>query len=395
MLMKNLNKLTAVGVALILPLAGFCQEQAPKESTTYFSNVLFLTLIATILILAIVIAAFSSVFKNIADSDFLINKYSTKTDSTTKSTIVSLVLFLSSLSMMAQEKVTAIVTPDDGRIGGLDQFTFYFLIIIIFIELLVLSLMFFQFNYLVKNISPAAEKKTKVVESKLIMSLTDIVPIEEEDSILLDHDYDGIKELDNNLPPWWKYGFYLTIVVGVIYLFNFHVLGTGDLQGQEYEKEMAQAKLDVDAFMKTSANNVDENTVKLMTDATDIAAGKDVFIASCVACHGKGGEGTVGPNLTDDFWIHGGGVQDIFKTIKYGWVEKGMKSWKEDLSPMQISQVTSYIKTLRGTNPANPKAAQGDLYTEAGAAPINDSLVVKTDSLTLINKVDSASVIKK
>ena len=382
--MKNYNKLKALAFAIVLPLSAFCQDEPVKDTSTYFSNVLFITLMVTILVLAMVIVAFSTVFKNIAESDYLINRYSNNKNSENKKTIVSVILFICSLSMMAQEQVAAVVVPDDGRIGGLDQFTFYFMVFIIFIELLVLSLMIYQFNFLVKTTSPKTEKKAKVVESKLIMSLTDIVPIEEEDSILLDHDYDGIKELDNNLPPWWKYGFYLTIIVGVIYLFNFHVLGLGDLQGTEYEKEMAQAKLDVDAFMKTSANNVDENTVKLMTDASDLAAGKEVFIASCVACHGKGGEGTVGPNLTDDYWLHAGGVQDIFKSIKYGWVEKGMKSWKEDLSPMQISQVTSFIKSLRGTNPANPKAPQGDIYTEAGAAPLNDSQALKTDSLTSI-----------
>ena len=222
-----------------------------------------------------------------------------------------------------------------------------------------------------------------------MMSLTDAVAIEEEDSIMLDHDYDGIKELDNNLPPWWKYGFYLTIVVAIVYLINYHVIGTGDLQGKEYEKEIAQAKLEVDEFMKTSANNVDENTVKLLTEATDIATGKDLYIVNCVACHGKGGEGSVGPNLTDDYWLHGGSIQDLFKTLKYGWVEKGMKAWKEDLSPMQMAQIASFIKTLKGTNPPNPKAPQGDLYTEAGVAPISDSTVVASDSLNIQIKADS------
>jgi cytochrome c oxidase cbb3-type subunit III len=145
----------------------------------------------------------------------------------------------------------------------------------------------------------------------------------------------------------------------------------------------------VEEFMKTSANNVDESTVKLLTEAGDLAAGKDVFISNCAACHGKLGEGTVGPNFTDDYWMHGGSIQDIFKTIKYGWVEKGMKSWKEDLSPMQIAQVTSFIKSLRGTNPPNGKAPQGDIYTESGAAPASDSTTVVGDSLKIQIKADS------
>lgn len=386
MLMNNFNKIKSLALAMLLPAVGFCQEQTTKDSSTYFSNVLFLTLLATIIVLAIVIVAFSSVFKNIADSDYLTNKYANKVEdnsSSIKNVTSVIVLMLLSGSMMAQEKVVAAVVKDDGLIGGLDQFTFYFMLVIMFLELLVLALMFYQFNFLVKTQSKISKEKTKKAESKLLLSLTDVVAIEDEDSILLDHDYDGIKELDNNLPPWWKYGFYLTIVVAVVYLINFHVIGTGDLQGKEYEKEMAQAKIEVDEFMKTSANNVDENTVALLTEASDIATGKDVYVANCAACHGVGGEGTVGPNLTDEYWIHGGSVQDLFKTIKYGWVEKGMKSWKEDLSPMQMAQVTSYIKTLKGTNPPNGKAPQGDLFNEGGAAPVNDSLAVKKDSLTI------------
>ncbi len=393
MLMNNFNKLKTLAVAMLIPAVSFCQEQATKESSSYFSNVLFLTLLATIIILAVVISAFSSVFKNIADSDYLTTKYNNKKDdqSSTTRNVSSIILLLLSLSMFSQEKVAAIVKVDDGRIGGLDQFTFYFMATIILIELIVLALIIYQFNYLVKTVTAVetTTKATKITESKIMMSLTDAVAIEEEDSIMLDHDYDGIKELDNNLPPWWKYGFYLTIVVAIVYLINYHVIGTGDLQGKEYEKEIAQAKLEVDEFMKTSANNVDENTVKLLTEATDIATGKDLYIVNCVACHGKGGEGTVGPNLTDDYWLHGASIQDLFKTLKYGWVEKGMKAWKEDLSPMQMAQIASFIKTLKGTNPPNPKAPQGDLYTEAGVAPISDSTVVASDSLNIQIKADS------
>ena len=393
MLMNNFNKLKTLAVAMLIPAVSFCQEQATKESSSYFSNVLFLTLLATIIILAVVISAFSSVFKNIADSDYLTTKYSNKKDdqSSTTRNVTSVILLLLSLTMFSQEKVAAIVKVDDGRIGGLDQFTFYFMATIILIELIVLALIIYQFNYLVKTVTAVetTTKTTKITESKIMMSLTDAVAIEEEDSIMLDHDYDGIKELDNNLPPWWKYGFYLTIVVAIVYLINYHVIGTGDLQGKEYEKEIAQAKLEVDEFMKTSANNVDENTVKLLTEATDIATGKDLYILNCVACHGKGGEGTVGPNLTDDYWLHGASIQDLFKTLKYGWVEKGMKAWKEDLSPMQMAQIASFIKTLKGTNPPNPKAPQGDLYTEAGVAPISDSTVVASDSLNIQIKADS------
>jgi cytochrome c oxidase cbb3-type subunit 3 len=396
--MTNFNKIKSLAVTLLIPAVGFCQDEAVKETTSYFTNVLFLTLVGLIIVLAIVIVAFSGVFKNIADSDYLQNKFNSKKDDSNNSSIkniVSLVLLFSSVSMRAQDAVLAKVI-DDGRIGGIDQFTFYFLLFLVFVELFVLGLMFYQFNFLVKtHLTIVKAGKPIKVESKILKSLTDVVPIEEEESILLDHDYDGIKELDNNLPPWWKYGFYLTIVTGVIYLLHFHVFKTGDLQGKEYDNAMVQAKIEVDEFMKTSANNVDENTVKVLTEASDITAGKDLFIANCVACHGKGGEGTVGPNLTDEYWIHGGSIKDLFKTLKYGWVEKGMKSWKDDLSPIQMAQVSSYIRTLKGTNPPNPKAPQGDLYSEAGVAPLNDSTNVKNDSLNINIKPDSVNVGKK
>lgn len=390
--MNNLNKIKSLAVIMLMPAVGFCQEQTAKGSSSYFSNVLFLTLLVTIIVLAIVIVAFSSVFKNIADSDYLTSKYANKKDDNSSSmrNVTTVLLMLSSFAMMSQEKVAAVVKVDDGRVGGLDQFTFYFMVAIVLIELIVLGLIIYQFNFLVKSHTVVETvSKAKKVESKLMMSLTDIVAIEEEDSIMLDHDYDGIKELDNNLPPWWKYGFYLTIVVAFVYMINYHVIGTGDLQGKEYDKEIAQAKLEVEEFMKTSANNVDEGTVTLLTDASDIEAGKNVFIANCAACHGQLGEGTVGPNFADDYWIHGGSIQDIFKSIKYGWVEKGMKAWKEDLSPMQMAQVTSFIKSLKGTNPPNGKAAQGDLYVEGGAAPVSDSTAVVGDSLNIQIKADS------
>ncbi len=137
---------------------------------------------------------------------------------------------LSSFAMFSQEEVVAVV-KDDGRIGGLDYYTFYFMLVIVVLELAVLALMFYQFNFLIRTTTVITEPKKK--ESKLMQSLVGAVAVENEESILLDHDYDGIRELDNDLPPWWKYGFYLTIVVSVVYMLHFHVLGTGDLQLKE------------------------------------------------------------------------------------------------------------------------------------------------------------------
>lgn len=382
-IMSQLNKLKAVVVSLLFPAIAFCQTETTTSTQTYFSNALFNTLLGVVVLLLIIIISFSNAIKNIADSDFLDKKLKAENESSSSSgKIISTLLFLlMSFSLSAQTQVVK-----DDRIGGLDQFTFYFIICIIFIELLVLGLLIYQFKFLLKTKTKIVAESARV-DSPIINILTDAVPVENEESILLDHDYDGIKELDNNLPTWWKYGFYLTILIGVVYLFNYHVSGSGDLQIAEYDKEMAKAKLEVEEFMKNSANKVDENTVKVSKDATQLAAGKDAFIASCAACHGRLGEGGVGPNLTDEYWIHGGSIQDVFKTIKYGWTEKGMKSWKDELSPMQISQISSFILSLKGTNPPNGKAPQGDLYTEK--AIVSDSTATVVDSLAVQPKADS------
>lgn len=380
--MKKINQTILMALLFVIPHFGYCQDEVTEQTTTYFSNALFIALLVTIVFLAIMIVAFSAVFKNILESNFAKNKSATENTHNTMAnkTIISALFVLLSSNLFSQES-TSPVKANDWLIGGLDGFTFYFMVAIIFFEIVVLGLLIYQFQLFMQR-----HKKAKVSpfkkESKFVKSLVGAVDIENEDSILLDHDYDGIKELDNNLPPWWKYGFYLTIVVSVIYLINYHVLGTGDLQAKEYEIEIAKAKVEVEEYMKTSANNVDEFTVKLLTEQSDIDAGKDLFISNCAACHGQLGEGTVGPNFTDEYWMHGGSIQDIFKSIKYGWVEKGMKSWKEDLSPMQIAQVTSYIKLLKGTNPPNGKAPQGDLYNET--AKIKDSTNVAADSLNVL-----------
>jgi cytochrome c oxidase cbb3-type subunit 3 len=116
---------------------------------------------------------------------------------------------------------------------------------------------------------------------------------------------------------------------------------------------------------------VDENTVTLLTDATALAEGKKLYGASCSPCHGADGQGVVGPNLTDDYWLHKGGIKDVFKTIKYGVQEKGMKAWKDDFSPVQLAEISSYIKSLQGTKPAGAKEPQGDLFTEDGKVTTN------------------------
>ncbi len=174
---------------------------------------------------------------------------------------------------------------------------------------------------------------------------------------LTDHEYDGIQEYDNDLPPWWVFLFYLTIIFGIIYVLHYHVFGTGDLQQAEYNKEMARAEIQK-AKLEASQGNA---TLAFLSDAGALANGKKAYDANCIACHGAAGEGGVGPNLTDNYWIHGNKVEDVVKIITYGAAEKGMIPWEKTLSKRQIVEVASYIHSMKGTNPANAKAPQGDL----------------------------------
>lgn len=217
-----------------------------------------------------------------------------------------------------------------------------------------------------EDLAPAV-KPAKKVKGEVWNKLMSLRPLSEEKDMMLEHEYDGIQELDNPTPAWFMYLFYATIIFAVGYWLNYHVLGTGKLQYEEYKIEVAQADAAKQLFLSKSANKVDETTVKLTSDADVLSAGKAIFKQNCLACHGENGQGMVGPNLTDDYWLHGNKIADLFKTIKYGVASKGMPTWEKQLSPKQISDVANYIKSIRGTNPANPKEPQGDKYDDIAA----------------------------
>jgi len=205
---------------------------------------------------------------------------------------------------------------------------------------------------------PQPAKKEKKKEDIWLKALS-LRPMSEEKEILIEHDYDGIQELDNPTPAWFMWLFYGTIAFGICYLLVYHVFDLGPLQDEEYKTEVALADSAKKVYLSKSANQIDENTVKLLTDAETISAGKGIFTQNCAACHGADAQGVVGPNLTDDYWLHGGKINDLFKTIKYGVAAKGMPTWEKQLSPKQISEVANYIKSIHGTNPPNAKEPQG------------------------------------
>lgn len=214
--------------------------------------------------------------------------------------------------------------------------------------------------------------------TQVYKELTRVNRAGKEKDVMLEHDYDGIRELDNIMPPWLTLILYVTILFAVGYWLVYHVYDIGKLPKEEYAMELQRAEAQKLERLKLVGASVDENSVKQLTDAAAISEGKTIFTARCAACHGQAGEGAVGPNLTDNYWIHGGSLNDIFKTVKYGVPAKGMVPWQGVLKPDEMQTVVSFIMSINGSNPPNQKEPQGTLYTPQ-AAPA-DTAAVKADS---------------
>jgi len=371
-MLKNKNNFLLL-LASLVSVASIAQTNtiAAKPATTNYMEVLMITVA---LLLVVVIWVLANVLMMVSKKAVQISKAAGS-----KVVMIFVIamgsLFSKNLSAQANSAITdstKAVTSD--FYGGLSYNTFWTMTTVLLLELLVVFLLVL----FIRNIFNAIHPKERIIvlgkvqsDSWLVKTwhqldkqfFTKAVPLEKEADMLLDHNYDGIKELDNALPPWWKYGFYITIVVAVFYFLKFEVWHTGMNPTEEYNTEMTIAKTETDAYLASAKENVDENTVTDL-DAAGNAAGKAIFAKTCVPCHLAEGQGIVGPNLTDEYWIHGGSIKDIFKTIKYGFPDKGMQSWQTTYSPVEMQQLSSYIRSLRGTNPPNPKAPQGDLYKE-------------------------------
>ena len=185
--------------------------------------------------------------------------------------------------------------------------------------------------------------------------------------LLLDHNYDGIQELDNNLPRWWVWLFYITIIYAAVYLVYYHVTGSGDLQAAEYASEMKAGEQIKNAAMGKFESGL--ATLQPSSDAAVLEDGRQTYVKYCAPCHRADGGGLVGPNLTDDYWIHGGNYTDTVKIIWDGVPAKGMITWKAVLKPDQIQAVASYIYTLRGAKLATPGKPPENQSPAKPAAP--------------------------
>jgi cytochrome c oxidase cbb3-type subunit 3 len=265
---------------------------------------------------------------------------------------------------------------DSGDKPAFIKYPVISLILLLFIFILIaIELILKATNTILDTLLTEEQRKQKEIDENLsftesdfyknwMKKLTKSESIDNEGQLLLDHDYDGIKELDNNLPPWWVYLFYACIVFSIVYLVRFEIMGADD-QEAELKNEMAQAKIEVAEYMKTAPDMMDEKNVTLLTDAASLAEGKTIYTTNCVACHRADAGGQIGPNLTDDQWILGGGIKNVFHTLVNGGRDgKGMIAWKGTLKPKEMQKVASYILSLKGSNPKEPKAPEGEVWVD-------------------------------
>lgn len=327
---------------------------------------LFYFLIISALVIIFSIVTISTTITALVKSDLFQMKRRKKNDDNSGITTTIAVLIGSIVFMSYNNTAAALTFNKAGQAAEgmpwliVEKSDLYALVII---NIVLLGVLFYLRGMFKEFMSLIQPKKEKPVSQKAMRKfnkvLTDAVPIEQEQSILMHHEYDGIRELDNNLPPWWVWMFYATIIFSVVYVVNYHILGTSDLQTEEYNKEVAQGKKEVDAYLSKMSMNVDETNATLMTDSKDISAGMTLFETNCVACHNPKGEGNIGPNLTDNFWIYGPDVKDLFKTIKLG-TPNGMPEHASKLNPIQLQQVSSFVLSLPFTN--GPKGPEGKEY---------------------------------
>ncbi|MGB0269363.1 MAG: cbb3-type cytochrome c oxidase N-terminal domain-containing protein [Bacteroidia bacterium] len=322
---------------------------------------------------------------NSTDSDWSFETYLPWILLVTAAALAIVILFMGSLlsrvailkAKKSLKNVTAVLlalpgydllaaTSDAGSTWFTTNVLNYTLLGVIFFEVLII--LYFA-NWLKAVVLPkrSQEEKRAAIWAKWWKQANKSVDIENEGDVQLDHDYDGIKELDNALPPWWVYGFYLTIVFSLIYVWRYHISGTAPLQVEELNISIAEAKIRQAEYDKNNANKVDENSIVYEANPTLIANGEKLFAKNCVACHAADGGGGTGPNLTDKYWKHGGSINDIFKIIRLGVPDMGMIAWGEQLTPIEIAGLANYVMSIQGTKPANPKSPEGEIYNADGA----------------------------
>ncbi|HNQ12729.1 MAG TPA: cbb3-type cytochrome c oxidase N-terminal domain-containing protein [Bacteroidia bacterium] len=382
--MKNSKSLKLFFTSALLLMASqvsLAQSTTENITDTYFVNPVFLLLLSINLLLALVIFSLSGSLRKMS------NKIGNSNTFKSVFVIFSILFLICDSELTYAQELSNTVKM--WSYGGLDAVTFYALVCLMFIQLGIIFILLKSGRRILIGLGVIEKRKYKILQKESAWSgisnkLTDAVPIDKESEIIFSHEYDGIRELDNSLPPWWLYMFYVTILTAFIYVFHYHILGTGKLSIDEYKEQLETAAILKQEYLERNKAAVDENNVIEIESSDLLTLGKEKYISLCAACHGNSGEGGVGPNLTDEYWLHGGDIKSVFKIIKYGVPAKGMISWQSQLKPDEMQNVASYILTLQGSNPENAKEPQGELFKkEMTSEAVSDStlLVVSTDSI--------------
>lgn len=212
---------------------------------------------------------------------------------------------------------------------------------------------------------------------------TNTTPSEEH---LLEHSYDGIQEYDNPLPRWWLAIFWACIIFTPLYILFFH-FGPGMLEIDRYDRAMMLAAEQQMAEI-LAMGEISENTlVGLMDDPSMMNGGRKVFVAKCATCHGMFGEGGIGPNLADDYWLHGAQLMDVYRTVREGVPSKGMLAWERQLRPAELLAVSAHVGSLLGSDPPNAKAPQGDQVERLAPEPVVEGEAATTEDETEAEEV--------
>lgn len=386
--MKNYKNIFRNGVfslsALLLSFNTNAQSvTAPivPEKLSVWTSGAGILMIATIVVLMAVIYVLGSIVKTLVEEDTIETVRSMKAK---KGLLTILILFSSSMMVMAQE--ASPMVDSVPMVLDMEATVFWVLLGVLFFEfVIILMLCFILYKFLLRKglIRSFETKLPSWLQWHKLMGSDK--PIEQEAEQLIAHDYDGIQELDNGMPPMLKYIFIGSILFAFYYMFDYHILKASPLSIAEYEAQIEQGKQDRLEYIKKAGASVDENSVTLLNDASMLAGGEKLYAQNCVACHGNNGQGGVGPNLTDAYWLHGGDIQSIFKSVKYGIPEKGMRAWQSEIKPADMQAVVSYIITAFGNkNVTGGKAPQGNLYQ-----------ATSTDSTQSHSSADSSAVVVK
>lgn len=362
------NKILAIGMLLCIPSIGFAQI---KSKTPFWDSELMepvaITLVSIIILLLLTIGVMSKVlYAAIQTFRSKIIKGHPIYNIRKGSAMLLLVILVAVPVVIFANNMSG--ADASGMIAGISATSFYVLMSIVLLQIIIIFLllmMFKNFSQLRRPVSlevleqeEARKKRTWFERINKTRSFDE----ETEQAIALNHDYDGIVELDNPSPPWWNWFFILSVVYAVVYLWVLHVSKSVPMQIERLEIAYEKAEVAKQAYIEKMGAALDENSVVYLDSEADLSAGKQIFADVCAACHGPQGQGGVGANLIDDYWLHGGSIKDIFSLIKYGALEKGMPSWQDQYSPLQIAQVTSYIVSIRGSDVESGKEPEGTLY---------------------------------